>query len=156
LQKDINQSPFNVGLPIELNEFTAAQVRDLIGRHGLMWSDRDVEQFTNLIGGHPYLVRSALYHIAAGDLSLEEFLHTAPTEAGIYCNHLLGHLKALEDHPDLEAAMRKVVASEQPVSLRSAEAFKLDSMGLVVRVDNNVAPRCLLYKLYFRDRLGYQ
>ncbi len=154
LQKDINQSPFNVGLPIELNEFTAAQVKDLIGRHGLTWSDRDVEQFGQLIGGHPYLVRSALYHLAAGDLTLEEFLRTAPTEAGIYYNHLLGHLKALEDHPDLAAAIQKVVASEQPVSLRSAEAFKLDSMGLVVRVDNNVAPRCLLYKLYFRDRLG--
>jgi class 3 adenylate cyclase len=156
LQKDINQSPFNVGLPIELNEFTSAQVKDLVGRHRLTWSDGEVEQFEQLIGGHPYLVRSALYHIAAGDLSLEEFLRTAPTEAGIYCNHLRGHLKSLEDHSDLEAAIQKVVASEQPVRLRSAEAFKLDSMGLVVRVDNNVAPRCLLYKLYFRDRLGSQ
>jgi hypothetical protein len=128
-------------LPIELNEFTAAQVGDLIGRHGLTWSDGEVEQFMKLVGGHPYLVRSALYRIASGDLSLEGFLRSAPTEAGIYKSHLRGHLKALEDHPDLEAAIQKVVTAEQPVRLRSAEAFKLDSMGLVVRVDNDVAPR---------------
>jgi hypothetical protein len=87
-------------------------------------------------------------------MSLEEFLQTAPTEAGIYSGYLLGHLKALEDHPELGIAMKTVVASDIPVRLRSDEAFKLDSRGLVVRVDNDVAPRCRLYRLYFRDRLG--
>ncbi len=154
LQKDINQSPFNVGLPIVLGEFNGAEVRELISRHGLVWTDREVEQFMGLIGGHPYLVRSALYRIASGDMYLEEFLQTAPTEAGIYSGYLLGHLKALEDHPELGIAMKTVVASDIPVRLRSDEAFKLDSRGLVVRVDNDVAPRCRLYRLYFRDRLG--
>ena len=40
-QMDINQSPFNVGLPIELGEFTQEQVEDLVKRHGLNWHDRD-------------------------------------------------------------------------------------------------------------------
>jgi hypothetical protein len=153
-QRDINQSPFNVGLPIELGEFTAEQVRDLVARHGLIWTESDFEQFRQLVGGHPYLVRSALYHLASGDLSFSEFLQTAPTEAGIYKNYLLGHLKTLEDCPELGVAMRSLVLSEQPVRLRSEDAFKLDSMGLVVRVDNNVKPRCELYRLYFGDRLG--
>ena len=154
LPKDINQSPFNVGLPIVLGELTAPEVQGLITRHGLTWTEAEVEQLGALIGGHPYLVRLALYHLAAGDLSLEEFLQTAPTEAGIYRNHLLGHLKALEDYPDLAAAMKTVVASAVPVRLRSEEAFKLDSRGLIVRHKNEVQPRCLLYRLYFCDRLG--
>ena len=154
LPKDINQSPFNVGLPIVLGELTAPEVQGLITRHGLTWTEAEVEQLGALIGGHPYLVRLALYHLAAGDLSLEEFLQTAPTEAGIYRNHLLGHLKALEDYPDLAAAMKTVVASAVPVRLRSEEAFKLDSRGLLVRHKNEVQPRCLLYRLYFCDRLG--
>lgn len=153
-QRDINQSPFNVGLPIELGEFTPDQVRDLVARHGLSWTEDELEQFRGLIGGHPYLVRSALYRIAAGDLSLAEFLRTAPTEAGIYSDYLRGHLKTLEDYPELGAAMKLVVTSEDPVRLRSEESFKLDSMGLVVRVDNNVKPRCDLYRQYFCDRLG--
>ncbi|NJL90551.1 MAG: hypothetical protein HC916_12740 [Coleofasciculaceae cyanobacterium SM2_1_6] len=154
LPKDINQSPFNVGLAIKLSEFTDSEVQVLIARHGLGWTDQHVGQFLGLIGGHPYLVRLALYHIASGDLSLEEFLRIAPTEAGIYSNHLLGHLKVVEDYPKLAAAMKTVVASENPVRLRSEEAFKLDSRGLVVRDKNDVQPRCLLYRLYFRDRLG--
>jgi class 3 adenylate cyclase len=154
LPKDINQSPFNVGLAIKLGEFTTSEVQVLIARHELGWTEQQVGDFLGLIGGHPYLVRSALYHIASGDVSLEEFLRIAPTEAGIYSRHLLGHLSALEDYPELAAAMKTVVTSENPVRLRSEEAFKLDSRGLIVRVDNDVVPRCLLYRLYFCDRLG--
>jgi hypothetical protein len=44
--------------------------------------------------------------------------------------------------------------SEEPVRLRAEDSFKLDSMGLVVGVDNKVKPRCELYRQYFCDRLG--
>jgi AAA-like domain len=81
-------------------------------------------------------------------------LRTAPTEAGVYRDYLSGHLKALEDHPVLGAAMKAVVLAASPVRLRSEEAFKLDSMGLIVRVGNEVKPRCELYRRYFCDRLG--
>jgi AAA-like domain/CHAT domain len=153
-QRDINQSPFNVGLPIELSEFTVTQVQDLVARHRLMWSEADLERLTGLIGGHPYMVRVALYYIAAGDFTLEAFLKMAPTEAGVYGDLLRGYLKVLEDCPDLGAAMKKLVDTDGPVSLRTEEAFKLDSMGLVVLVENNVMPRCHLYRQYFRERLG--
>ena len=43
----------------------------------------------------------------------------------------------------------KPVAVDEPVRLRSEISFKLDSQGLVSRIDNNVTPRCLLYKLYW-------
>ncbi|NMF60897.1 hypothetical protein HC246_23440 [Pseudanabaena yagii GIHE-NHR1] len=153
-QRDINQSPFNVGFPVELREFTTDQVRELVKRHQLSWSEDELHQFMELIGGHPYLVRSALYRIASQDITLEEFLRTAPTEAGIYSSYLMGHLKTLEDYPELGEAMQKVVMADAPVRLRSEISFKLDSQGLVSRIDNDVTPRCLLYKLYFRDRLG--
>jgi len=61
---NVNQSPFNVGLPIELSEFSAEQVADLARRHGLNWQINMVERLMNIVGGHPYLVRVALYHIA--------------------------------------------------------------------------------------------
>ncbi|MFN5516564.1 MAG: AAA-like domain-containing protein [Cyanobacteriota bacterium] len=153
-QRDINQSPFNVGLPIELEEFTSSQVEELVRRHGLNWQASDIQQLMSLIGGHPYLVRSALYSIATEGLSLTEFLRTAPTEAGIYGDYLRGHLKTLEDYPELGTAMKAVVNAEQPIRLRSEEGFKLDAMGLVVRVENNVKPRCELYRHYFKALLG--
>jgi AAA-like domain/CHAT domain len=153
-QMDINQSPFNIGLPIELGEFTPAQTEELVVRYGLVWNESDLDRFVGLVGGHPYLVRSALYSLAVGDYSFNEFMRTAPTEAGVYSDFLRGHLKVLEDFPRLGAAMKKVLEVEIPVNLRSEEAFKLDSMGLIVRIENDVLPRCNLYRQYFRERLG--
>jgi hypothetical protein len=150
---NINQSPFNVGLPIELPEFNAQQVLDLAQRHGLNWSLNQVEQLMTMVGGHPYLVRMALYRIARKDITLDLLLQKAPTEAGPYSDHLRRHLWNLEQHSELAAAIKKVVATTSPVRLNSIECFKLLSMGLLQQQGNDVTPRCNLYRQYFRDRL---
>ncbi len=79
---DINQSPFNVGLPIELSEFTPEQVEDLARRHKLNWNETQVNSLMAMVGGHPYLVRWALYRLACQDLTLEKLLQDAPTDGG--------------------------------------------------------------------------
>ncbi|MBN3939215.1 AAA-like domain-containing protein [Nostoc sp. NMS9] len=150
---NINQSPFNVGLPIELPEFNTQQVLDLARRHGLNWSFTQVGQLMAMVGGHPYLVRVALYHIARQDITLNLLLQTAPTEAGPYSDHLRRHLWNLEQRPELAAAIKKVVANTSPVRLNSIQCFKLLSMGLLQQQGNDVTPRCDLYRQYFRDRL---
>ncbi|MBD2447525.1 AAA-like domain-containing protein [Nostoc sp. FACHB-152] len=150
---NINQSPFNVGLPIELPEFNAQQVLDLAQRHGLDWNFTEVEQLMRMVGGHPYLVRVALYRIARKDITLDLLLQKAPTEAGPYSDHLRRHLWNLEQRPELAAAIKKVVATTSPVRLDSIECFKLLSMGLLQQQGNDVTPRCNLYRQYFRDRL---
>jgi serine/threonine-protein kinase len=150
---DINQSPFNVGTNVELPEFTSAQVQDLAGRYGLSWSTHQVEQLMTLVGGHPYLVQKALYHIRRQDAILEELEQTAPTEAGIYSDHLRRHWWNLKEYPRLAEAFRQVVIKNKSVELDAELAFKLDSMGLVKLQGNEATPRCDLYRYYFRDRL---
>ncbi|MEH2007986.1 AAA-like domain-containing protein [Nostoc sp.] len=150
---NINQSPFNVGLPINLLDFNTQQVLDLARRHGLNWSFTQVEQLMAMVGGHPYLVRVALYHIARQDTTLNLLLQTAPTETGPYSDHLRRHLWNLEQHPELATAIKKVVANTSPVRLDSIQCFKLLSMGLLQQQGNDVTPRCDLYRQYFRDRL---
>jgi len=151
---NIHQSPFNVGLQIELQEFSQDQVQELVKRHGLGWNTGQIEQLRAMVGGHPYLVRAALYHIARHDTSLEQLLQTAATEAGLYSDHLQRHLWHLEQNPRLAEAMKQVIATTSPVRLAAEETFKLDSMGLVSRQGNDVKPLCNLYRQYFRDRLG--
>lgn len=149
---NVNQSPFNVGLPIELPDFNPMQVRDLAQRHGLNWCAERIEPLMGLVGGHPYLVRLALYYIAQHQLSWEEFLATAATEAGLYGDHLRRHLWSLQNHPELAKALAKVVRSSDAVELESAIAFKLHSMGLVHLQGNLVVPRFELYRQYFSER----
>lgn len=150
---NINQSPFNVGLPIELPEFTPNLVQDLAQRYGINWCEADVNRLMNMVGGHPFLVRLALYHIARQDITLETLLKTAPTESGFYNDHLRRHLWNLEQHPALARAMKEVVFSPNPVRLPSEQAFKLHSMGLVKFQGNEAVERCDLYRQYFRNRL---
>ncbi|ESA38534.1 serine threonine protein kinase [Leptolyngbya sp. Heron Island J] len=150
---DINQSPFNVGLPIELKEFNLEQVTDLAHRHGLSWNTEQIQQLMLLIGGHPYLVRFAFYHIVQRELTWKQLLTTAPTESGIYGDHLRRHLWNLNRDPVLAAAFSQVLASQAPVSLESAHGFKLHSLGLVKLQGNGVVPSFDLYRQYFNERL---
>ena len=150
---DVNASPFNVGMEVKLPEFTADQVLTLAQRHGLAWSHQQVAALMAMLGGHPFLTRVALYHIAQQDLTLQQLLVEAPTEASIYDDHLRRHLWNLEQHPELLTAMKQTVANEKPVRLKSLPAFKLNGMGLINLEGNDVTLRYDLYRKYFRDRL---
>jgi len=150
---DINQSPFNVGLPVELTEFTPEQVSDLAQRYQLKWSHTQILSLMAMVGGHPYLVRLALYHIACEDVTLEQLLQDAPTDAGIYQEHLRRHLRTLKENPNLRAALRQVVSTSEPVRLETLQAYQLYSMGLIKRQGDCVRSRSSLYQHYFRERL---
>ncbi len=151
---DTNSSPFNVGLEVALPEFSAEQVLELAHRYGLSWDGEQVNRLMSVIGGHPYLIRVALYHLACHDLSLEELLKTAPTEGGLYGNHLRRHLGNLQEHSKLLEAMETVVTANQPVRLEPELEFLLHRLGLVNFEDNEVTPRFELYRQYFSERLS--
>jgi AAA-like domain len=146
---DINQSPFNAGIPVELLEFDKEQIQDLAHLHGLNWNSIQVTELIEIVGGHPYLVRLAMYEVSYQNARLEKLLQEAATEAGIYSNHLRRHLEILQKTPELAIALKKVVASSEPIELDSMHIYKLHSMGLVRRQNNYVLPRCNVYRDYF-------
>ncbi|MEH2367333.1 AAA-like domain-containing protein [Nostoc sp.] len=151
---NVNQSPFNVGLSVEIGEFNATQIKELVQRHQLNWSDTEIGQLRGMIDGHPYLLRTALYHIATGNLTLERFLKVAPTDEGLFRGFLHPYLSLLEEDKLLKAAMKKVIESDIPVKLDSEQSFKLRSLGLIEFKGNEVQCLCNLYRLYFRERLS--
>jgi hypothetical protein len=150
---EINQSPFNVGKNVELPEFTPDRVQELAHRHGLTWGASQVEELMDLIGGHPYLLRKGLYHLRRQDLSLADLIATAPTEAGIYGDHLRRHLTNLVRYPDLAAACREVMRRNRPVDLDANVAYRLESMGVIWLQGNEAIPRNQVYRQYFREHL---
>ncbi len=165
----LNQSPFNVGLPIKLSEFTAEQVQDLARRHGLNWSDSyPIEQLMKMVGGHPYLVHLVLYHLAIllqnsgsvgdepgedlGRTQLQELLKAAPTQSGIYSDYLRNQSIAIQQQPELAAAFHQVLDAKNSIHLEPLMAYQLDSMGLVKLDGNNCSLSCELYRLYFQEQ----
>jgi DNA-binding CsgD family transcriptional regulator len=149
----IHQSPFNIGVAVELPEFTREQVFNLAKTYGLDWQEEQIEQIMNMVGGHPHLVRLALHHISQGNVAIAQLLETAPTNTGIYGNHLRRCLVNLREDAELLEAVRKVAKEIEPVSLDSLQAYKLHSMGLVKWQDNAVTIRCHLYRQYFSQQI---
>ena len=146
---DIEQSPFNTGVPIMLEEFTLEQVEILASLYQLDWSRSQIERLMDLIGGHPYLIRLALYQIKTANLTIEQFIRESFQETGIYGDLLRRLLNMLKQSPELISAFTRVVRSNVPVELNPLNTYHLHSIGLVRQQDNLVFPRCKLYQIYF-------
>lgn len=155
---DLNQSPFNVGLSVVLGEFNLEQVQELARRYGLE-QDRfgiqleQIQSLTQIVGGHPYLINLTFYHLVTHNNDLDQIIREAATDTGIYRDHLRGHLVTLGQHPELAAAYKRVIESENPIVLNSLISYELESIGLVKLDRDKTAPLCELYRYYFRDRL---
>jgi hypothetical protein len=153
----MNQSPFNVGVPVMLPEFNRSQVMDLIHRYELDEmgvTDAAVDRLMQLVGGHPYLIRLALHWLRQGETSLERLLQEAPTQAGIYSNTLRRHWEVLQQRPLLLEAIQRLMATPTGIQLDALVAHQLDSMGLVTLKGNQAQLRNDLYRQFLLDQLG--
>lgn len=154
---NLNQSPFNVGLPIKLPELTIAQVQNLALRHSIAWAEGEsgaqrLQPLLDLIGGHPHLVRLALYSLGRQEITLEQLLEEAPTPAGIYGEHLRHQLGLLQKDSTLSIALKQILSDESS-HIEPITTYKLESLGLIkLQVDRAIASR-KLYQLYFQNEL---
>ncbi|WP_041238499.1 AAA-like domain-containing protein [Gloeothece citriformis] len=153
----IKQSPFNVGLPLELQEFTKEEGIILAKQYGLTEDSSLVDSLMQLVGGHPYLLQQAFSYLKSSpNVNREKLLKEAATDAGIYNHHLREYWLSLQEEPKLLSAFKTVIFSTTPVRLENLSAYQLQSMGLVKLTGNEVEPRCQLYRSYFSDMIGNQ
>lgn len=148
---DLNQSPFNVGLPVQLNKFSALEVQRLAKCYGIDWQDpQEFQQLMDLVKGHPALVHTAIYHLSRRDITLLQLLEAAPTATGIYQHHLQRHRVTLAEQPELAQALDLIISSTEPMSLDPIVAHKLSSLGLIERFEDKAIPGCELYRQAFK------
>jgi hypothetical protein len=151
----IHQSPFNVGLPVQIEGFNLDQVQQLAKKYKLDWNEsQEAEQLMSLVGGHPALLQIAFYHLSREDLTLAQLLETAPTTSGIYYNHLQRHWLTLQEQPELVQAFDSVITATKPIQLEPIVAHKLSSMGLIISSANEAIVSCELYRRYFQENFG--
>ncbi|NEQ77966.1 MAG: diguanylate cyclase [Okeania sp. SIO2C9] len=162
IKLNINQSPFNVGLQIQLPEFNEEQILQLAHKYGLNWKGKnEPKQLMAMVGGHPYLVHLAIYFLSQQDISLERLLLEAPTHAGIYSDHLRSLWEILLQNSELSSAFKNILIDKNNVELEALIAYKLDSLGLVKFNFNECRYSRELYRIYFqkgieRTELDYQ
>jgi hypothetical protein len=150
---DMNQSPFNVGTRLVLEDFTPVQVNELNRRYNNAIKTQDeLNRFYRLVGGQPYLVRRGLHELASRNLSFDAFEEFAARDEAFYGDHLRRILVLLVRDAELTKVMRGILNGEP---CPTSESFdRLRSAGLVIgHTPEEARPRSRLYAIYLRRHL---
>ena len=148
---DATQSPFNVGLVVDLKDFTVVQVSDLNRKHGTPLREADLPVFMALLGGQPYLTRKALYTLVTEKMAWADLVASAATDQGPFADHLRHQYWLLRDKPELREALKGIIRQSQ---CRDDLLFhRLLQAGLVKGSGDVCECRCGLYAAYFKDKL---
>ena len=150
---DMNQSPFNIGTRLVLEDFTAAQVAELNRRHGSpLQTPSELDRFVGLVSGHPYLARRCLREMAVKNMDLKTLEEQADRDEGILGDHLRRILVLLAKDPILTDVVRGLVGGR---TCPTPESFyRLRSAGVITgNSQNDVQMRCRLYTSYLKRHL---
>jgi hypothetical protein len=149
---DVNQSPFNVGLTIDLEDLDEEQVCFLNGKHDQPLWREDVPKVMALLGGQPFLIRQALYTLVTEKKTWPQLEPVIDKEDGPFGSHLRYYLGLLQGDAELWEAMRQVVFERKCPDTR--ELLRLEAAGLVRECEDG---RCVcrygLYARFFGRRL---
>jgi hypothetical protein len=151
---DNNQSPFNVGTQVSLQDFTPAQVEELNRRYGSpLRSEAELARFYALFNGQPYLVRRGLDEMVGRQVTLAVLEAQGDRDEGPFGDHLRRLLAFLSRDDELVTVMRGLL---QGAPCPNLEIFyRLRSSGLIIGNSLSEARlRCRLYADYLARHLG--
>jgi class 3 adenylate cyclase len=151
--QDLNQSPFNVGRRLDLQDFNAQQVVDLNGRYGgPLASYAEVEQLQALLGGQPFLTRRALDALATGKYGFVGLMEHADLDEGPFSDHLKRILVSVSRLPAVTEYVRGLLKGSLPVD--SDAYYRLLAAGVIRQTsDKQTFLRCELYRRYLERHL---
>lgn len=150
---DYRQSPFNVGLRLQLEDFNIEQVGRLNELHENPLKEQEITEMFDLLGGHPYLTRQAFYTLFDEKIKWAELSNIADGEKSPFNSHLHFYLWQLRNRPELVSGMKEVIAKHKCSD--EGVLYRLVAAGLVKELaDNACVARCGLYEKYFRKTLN--
>jgi hypothetical protein len=150
---DLNQSPFNVGTRLELEDFTREQVADLNRRYlSPLRSEAEITRFHHLVGGQPYLVRRGLHEMTTLGMGIGALEEQADRDHGLFGDHLRRMLVLLVKDAGLCDAVCGILQGESGLAAESF--YRLRAAGLLAgEAPADARPRCQLYATYLARHL---
>ncbi|MBK9713390.1 MAG: AAA-like domain-containing protein [Kouleothrix sp.] len=144
---NLNQSPFNVGQVIALDNFTVEEAHALNELHEMPLTLGNEIRLFGLLSGHPYLTRRALYQVASGRDTAETLFANATAERGPFGDHLRYHLFRMQNQPDLVHGLLQVL--QQGRCTNETVFWRLHGAGLVRGEFQRAHMRNRLYAEFF-------
>lgn len=156
-QQRFNQRQFSfnsVALPLELPEFNAAHIQWLAQRYELNWSLTEAQQLMVWVGGHPYLVQLALYHLWTKTVTLDDIVQFTPAAIRVYAPYLQGILAILQSNLALSEVFRQILMASYSLYCNPLLISQLENLGLIKIEQGIPQVRCQLYQYYFSNQLS--
>jgi hypothetical protein len=150
---NLDQSPFNVGTSLVLEDFTPEQMAELNRRYDSpLRTEAELKMYCELVGGHPFLANRGLYEMVQKGMDVAAFKMHAERDDGIFNDHLRRLLILLSKDAGLCDVVRGVLcghhnaSTESFLRLRSAGVFAGESI-------DEMRMRCQLYASYLKRHL---
>jgi AAA-like domain/TIR domain len=148
---NLSQSPFNVGTILSLEDFSLEETRAANELHGSPLKGSNLNQLHELLRGHPYLTRRALYLICKARYSLPKLLAEADSETGPFGDHLRALLSRLGRRPEVQPALKAALSTGH---CQDGPRHRLMAGGLLIEEGGRVVARNELYNRYFKRVLN--
>lgn len=144
---NLSQSPFNVGSTVKPEDFTQAQCDTLLRQHGVTLSSPHRQALNELLRGHPYLTRKALYLFCKRRYEIGQLIAEAASETGPFGDHLRALLSRLHLRPGLLQALKRALATGEAAD---DHRHRLIAGGIIKEAGGRLVARNPLYDSYFR------
>jgi AAA-like domain len=148
-----NASPSN-GLLITLDELTVRQSMAMTKRYGFSWDRDGLAKIAHHIGGHPMMLRSAVYHAKFHEYDLDGAVARAQqADESVYSGHLKRMYDSIRSRKGLFVTLDKFLRSHHgPMNLDHLRA--LTECGLLRHdaVEKRYKFRYRIYETYLRKR----
>ena len=153
--QDLNQSPFNVGRRLDLENFNLQQMVELNGRYGgPLKSYSEADELHGLIGGQPFLSRRALDGLATGKWDFRALIEQAHRDDGPFSDHLKRILVSVSRLPEVMHFVKAVLRGDAAPNSDQSSYYRLLAAGVITqRKDGDVDFRCELYRRYLLDHI---
>jgi DNA-binding winged helix-turn-helix (wHTH) protein len=150
---DLNQSPFNVGTKLMIEDFTFDQVAQLNRQYGAPLKDEsEIARYIALVGGHPYLAQRGLYEMTEHGIDLRSIEANADYDEGIFGEHLRRMWVSLIRDAELCNAVRDLLQGKPGLAITNF--YRLRSAGVLIGDSAQHAQlRCQLYARFLKKHL---
>lgn len=150
--KDPYQSPFNVGVKIEMDDFTAEHISVLNHRlNNPLKNELEISKFYDLVGGHPYLVCRGLSWMASENKDIDEFAVKSCMDNGPFGTHLR-RLRLIAKNNENITFIQDLL--EGKICTNNDVFLHLRTAGVLIGDDwRSARIRCRVYEEYLKSNI---